>query len=165
MDWFDKGVNTKDDLEAKYCYKKNLEMNPEHFSSWNNLANTLRQLEEYEDALNAIDKAIEIEPQNAIPYYNKGNKGLAFLALEQPLLALECLESALALDDSLDAVLATKGRSLYQLNRLGKALFAFQKAFDLNPKNDQAHRGIIATLASLKRVDELIAFHEINKSA
>jgi tetratricopeptide (TPR) repeat protein len=48
--------------KAISVYKHQLKINPLHYKSWNNIGSTLTQLEIYEEAKKAFDKALKIDP-------------------------------------------------------------------------------------------------------
>ncbi|MFP3206731.1 MAG: tetratricopeptide repeat protein, partial [Hydrogenobaculum sp.] len=62
---------------------------------WNNKGDALRNLKRYEEALQCYDKAIQLEPNNAL-YWN--NKGDALRNLKRYEEALQCYDKAIQLE-------------------------------------------------------------------
>ena len=57
--------------KAKLYYNKCLELYPEHVESLNNLGTGYMGLHDYENAIKCLDKAIQINPEFPLAWYNK----------------------------------------------------------------------------------------------
>ncbi|QSR87851.1 tetratricopeptide repeat protein [Methylacidiphilum caldifontis] len=70
------------DLEkAKYYYEKSIDSDPSYFEGWQALAMTYYKLGQYDEAVNANKKAIELRPHDpmvwtslSLAYIRQGNK-------------------------------------------------------------------------------------------
>lgn len=94
------------------------------------LAATLITIECYEKALELLDKALQLEPENAV---NWGLKGLALLELKQYEKALLSLHKSIELDPELIWTYTTLGEALYNLERYSEALEYFNKTLKQKP--------------------------------
>ena len=57
--------------ESVECFKRALEIDPQHPDLLNNLGNAYREQQRWEDAIELISKAIELRPDYADAYYNR----------------------------------------------------------------------------------------------
>ena len=122
-----------------------------------NLANALREVKRFDEAIAHFDRALALQPDFAIARHNKG---LALLELAQPELALQCFDQALALDPSYAEAHAHRGYALKLLQRLAEALASCERAIELAPDlvSGWNHRGIV--LADLGRTQEALQAYE-----
>ena len=91
----------------------------------------LKKLGRYEEALQAIDKALELNPDYSDAWYNKG---VALRKLGRYEEALQAIDKALKLKpDDFDAWY-NKCVALRKLGRYKEAQIAFKKASELNMK-------------------------------
>ena len=89
----------------------------------------------YEEALEAFNKALEINPKNE---YALSNKGIALVNLGRYEEALEAFNKALEINPEDESDLLWKGFVLLSLNKYEETVEAFGKALEINPKNDYA---------------------------
>ncbi len=89
----------------------------------------------YEEALEAFNKAIEINPKddNAL-----SSKGAMLGTLGRHEEALEAFNKAIEINPKNDDALSNKGIALGYLGRHEEALEAYNKAIEIKPKNDAA---------------------------
>ena len=66
------------DKKAIEFYKKSLEMEPENSMVYFNMGVAYGELEKFEEAVAAIDRAIELDPSQGIFYYGRGRIYLMF---------------------------------------------------------------------------------------
>ena len=85
----------------------------------------------HEEAIHCLDKALEIDPQNAETWINKG-WSLGQLQLGRHEEAIHRLDKALELDPQNGKAWNNKGRSLGSLDRHEEAAHCFSKAMELN---------------------------------
>lgn len=72
--WNNKGLclaNQARHMEAVFCFDKALNINPKYLFALRNLSHSLIKLGEYENALKAIYKVLEIDPKNVVDWSNK----------------------------------------------------------------------------------------------
>ncbi|MGD1714055.1 tetratricopeptide repeat protein, partial [Dapis sp. BLCC M172] len=67
-------------------------MNPNYHKYWKNKGDALENLERYEEAIAAYEKAIEIQPDY---YYTWDSKGIALINLERYEEAIAAYEKAI----------------------------------------------------------------------
>jgi superkiller protein 3 len=91
----------------------------------------LKKLGRYEEALQAIDKALELNPDNS---YAWNNKGIALRNLGRHEEALQAYDKALELNPDYSNAWYNKGIALYNLGRHEEAQRASKKASELNMK-------------------------------
>ncbi|CAD8071783.1 unnamed protein product [Paramecium sonneborni] len=113
-------------------------------------------LDEYEEeALNLIDKAIEINPQYEIAY---NNKAFALLRLLRYKEAITCCQKAIKLNPKFSFSYNNIGYCLINLNRKQEAIKWLDKAIELNPQLAQAHKNRGEALIYLNQLNEALNF-------
>jgi len=85
-----------------------------------------------EEALASLEAALQIEPQNANIWYNRG---MVLEKMKRHNEALEAYGRAIYLNESLDRAWFRQGHVLMQLERIDEARECFQKAAKLDPAN------------------------------
>jgi len=98
-------------------------------------ANRKLELGQHEEANRCYDRALELDPHNAIIWYNKGS---CLSKLSQYKKAIQCFEKALELDPHNVDIWLGYSRELVRLERFNEALRYYKKALKLNPKNYKA---------------------------
>ncbi len=108
---------------------------------------------EYELALKAIEKAIELEPGDSKAWYNKG---VVLRDLGRHELALKSIEKAIELESGDSKAWYNKGIVLHDLGRDDEALKSIEKAIELEPNdfNAWSYKGVL--LRDLGRDDEAL---------
>ena len=89
---------------------------------------------EYEKALKDFKKAVELDPNEADYYFEKG---LAYYYLEKYKEALKDFSKAIKLNPKEAKYFYQKGYSYYLLNKNKEAIKEFHQAIKLDPNNDQ----------------------------
>lgn len=121
---------------------------------WYGKGATLVLLGQYEEALRAIDRALDINPRNEVAWVNKGN---ALTKLGRFVDALRCFNAALKVNPGYEVAWNNKGNALARLGRYEEALRCYEKALDI----DATYRGAWVNkgyvLAKLGRFDEAAA--------
>jgi tetratricopeptide (TPR) repeat protein len=105
-------------------------------------------------ALDAFDRALAIDPQDARIHYSRG---LALALLGRIDKALAAFDEALKINPQFAEVHCSRGLALAQLGRMDEALAAFDRALAINPQDAEAHHGRGLALAQLGRTDEALA--------
>lgn len=116
---------------------------------WLERGNQLWRLERYEEAVQAFDQAIKLDPEFIhLAHYGKG---LALAYQSQYELALASLEQATNIQPDFASAFYTKCLVLRELNQLEDALIAIDHTIALEPQNAKWHfqKGFI--LEELKR--------------
>ncbi len=101
---------------------------------WYGKGATLILLGRYEEALRAIDTALDINPRNEVAWLNKGN---ALMKLGRHLDALRCFNAALKVNPRYEVALNNKGNALARLGHFEEALRCYEKAIAI----DRGYRG------------------------
>ena len=100
--------------------------------------------ENFEGAIAAYDKAIELNPNLPVAYYNRGN---AKISLGQTPSAIADYDEALRLNSSYVLVYINRGNAKAQLNRIDEARRDFETALNLAQAEGSANLMIQARVA------------------
>jgi len=126
---------------------------------WNNKASTLYLLARYEESLESINYALEIDP-----FYKSAllGKGLLLYYLARFEEALESFDKVLAINPTHEGAWNSRGVTLRHLTRYEEALESFNKALAIDQifKEAWMNRGL--TLHDLERYEE--ALESFNKA-
>jgi tetratricopeptide (TPR) repeat protein len=87
---------------------------------------------EYSEAIRRYDKAIEIDPNNASAWTNKG---LALAKIGKHNGAIECFDKALGIDPNNVLAWTNKGYVLHGLGKYKEAIEYYDKALQVDPNN------------------------------
>ncbi len=96
---------------------------------------TLFQSAKYDKALEAFDKAIEINPRDSVAWYNKG---FALRKLGKSDEAIKAYDKAIEINPQDSRVWDGKGGALMELGKSDEAIKAFDKALEINPVDSVA---------------------------
>lgn len=120
---------------------------------WLNKGVALHNLKRYEEALDAYNQAIRLDPNYALAYTGKGSALNNLKSYEE---ALEVCNQAIRLNPNYALTHYTKGTVLANLKRREEALDAYNQSILLNPNYALAyhHKGI--ALDNLKRYKEAL---------
>ncbi|MBP1648968.1 MAG: protein kinase [Bacteroidetes bacterium] len=122
-----------------------------------NKAYSLSNLGHLEEALIWYDKALEVDPENADAWINKGACQHKLGRLED---SVRSFSRALAVDKHNAAASRNLGSSLFALGRLEDALDAFKKGASLEPSNESVWLNIGLVEDRLGRTGDAVAsFH------
>ena len=121
--------------------------------AWVNRAHTLASLGRNEEALMALEKAIELDPKNATIWASKAYTLAVLFRNEEALMAAE---KAIELDPKNTYAWTSKAYTLVGLGRNEEALMAAEKAIELDPKNTYAWTSKAYTLVGLGRNEEAL---------
>ena len=102
---------------------------------WLNKGNLLLNLGEFNEAINAYNKAIELNQSNATAWKQKGN---ALLNLTKYQEALECNNKAIELDPKYASAWNNKGVALVYLGEYDDAIKAWDESIRLDSSNNDA---------------------------
>jgi len=131
---------------------KAIELKPDP-TFYSNRGIAFKELNRIDDAVDAYDKAIEMDPHYAEAYSNRGNalQRLSEMQASEPENPkISAVRSRLALAHS------ARGKTLSGLNLLEEALASYEKAIGLKPRYSQAwsNRGVV--LMDLQRYPEAL---------
>ncbi|MDJ0704940.1 MAG: serine/threonine-protein kinase [Leptolyngbyaceae cyanobacterium MO_188.B28] len=116
-------------------------------------ADSLREAEQPEAALNLYDQAIVSAPDSAVAHWGRC---YSLNQLQRPDEAIAACDQALTLDPNNPSALSSKGYALNQEHRYPEALDLFNRAIDLDPDNAEAWSNRGASLLLLDRPAEAI---------
>lgn len=154
--------------DSRYFYEKVLELEPQTTEAMLNKANALAFLgspktvyqgqEEFDrnfefswQAIDLYDRIIEIDPNSAVAWNNKG----CFLnEMGKPEEALEACEKALEIDPNLELAWRNKGDCLAALGRYDEATGAYDEALKIDPKNPGDWCGRASALLVMGKSEE-----------
>jgi tetratricopeptide (TPR) repeat protein len=108
---------------------------------------------DYQEALNAYEQAILLDPSYARAY---NDKGVALSRLGRYQEALNAFEQAIRLDPSYARAYNDKGAALSRLGRYQEALNAFEQAIRLDPSYARAYNDKGAALSLFGRYQEAL---------
>ncbi|MBA2396754.1 MAG: tetratricopeptide repeat protein, partial [Ktedonobacteraceae bacterium] len=124
---------------------------------WLDEGNRLYNMSQFQDALQAFENAIQMDPTFADAYEGKTS---ALCALGRYREALNSVETALKLDPGYAASYNDKGDILYEFKSYSDALGYYEHALQLEPDNLEAYLGRATTLCSLGRYHEALAAYD-----
>jgi tetratricopeptide (TPR) repeat protein len=108
---------------------------------WSGMAKSLSDAGRYEEALQAYEKAIELNPKDAHGWPNWSGKAYALYVLGRYNESIEACDTAIEMLPEHPDIWVLKGDSLYNLGRHEEALEAYDKALEFNPKEGAAWMG------------------------
>jgi tetratricopeptide (TPR) repeat protein len=108
-------------------------------------ANSLRNSGRVDEAILLYQKAIEIEPSQAMTHFNLG---VAYLSKRQPDAAIPELERALELDPKIPRAHCDLGNAMLQNGRAEQAIMHWQRALELQPDYPEALNNLAWALAT-----------------
>lgn len=143
--------------QAQTKYEEVLAVQPRHFDALNLLGVIALQRGNPATALELLDSAIEIDPNNAAVHFNRG---AVLQQLNRPEESLASYDQAIAIKPNYAESFCNRGLVLAQLKRWDAALASYDRAVAIKPDFAQAHfnRGIV--LKELGRWDEALAGYE-----
>ena len=143
--------------EAERQYRKILTQNPKNADALHLLGLIEADRKNFAVAVDMIDRAIEIQPNNAVFFSNRGNTLQEMKRLDE---ALVSYELALAIKPDYAEALNNLGNTLQQLKRLDEALASYDRALAIKPDYVDANYNRGNTLKKLKRLDEALASYD-----
>ena len=141
-----------------FLMSANFAFGEEHLLVANSLNNEARKLigsHNHQEAIELLDKALEINPEHVGALYNKG---WALVGLEKQEEAIVWLDKALVLNPNYVDALNMKGNALLGLDKPEEAIVWFDKAIEVNPNYFFALNNKGLMLSNLGRYDEAITY-------
>ncbi len=118
---------------------------------WYGKGATLILLGRYDEALRAIDTALDINPHNEVAWLNKGN---AFTKLGRLVDALRCFNAAIKVNPTYEVAWNNKGNALARLGKFEEALACYERALGIDAGYRGAWVNMGFVLTKLGRFDE-----------
>jgi len=143
--------------QAQALYQQVLKLQPRHFDALHLMGVIAIQTNNPLRAIELIGRAIELNPDNAAFYIDRGN---ALKALKRPDEALESYERALAIRPDYAGALYNRGNVLQDLGRLAEALESYDRALAIKPDFAEALSNRGNALKDLKRLDDALESYE-----
>src|SRR5712675_1676982 len=137
-------------VRAKAAYENILKAEPKHFDALHLLGVIAIQEKQHQLAVDLIDQAIAINPNDAAFY---SNRGIALQALKLLDAAVASYDQAIAVKPDYAEAHYNRGTALHELKRLEEAVAGYDKAIALRPDYAQAHNNRGNALRVLKRQD------------
>ncbi|MDA0701679.1 MAG: tetratricopeptide repeat protein [Proteobacteria bacterium] len=116
--------------KAITCYRRTLELAPNHVGALNNIATLLQTLDQSAEAIVHLQKLVQLQPKSAMAFYNLG-RGLE--ALGESDLALKAYDYAVVLRPEFAQAHNNTGTLLQRLRRMPEAVERFDKAIAADP--------------------------------
>jgi tetratricopeptide (TPR) repeat protein len=116
-------------------------------------ANTLYDLQRYDDALNTYQKAVEIRADYGDAWYGKGK---ALHELKRYKDALSAYDKAIQISPNNKDAWRGRGFTLDKLRRHSEAIASYDKALAIQPNDSEAWNALGESLTDLKRYDDAI---------
>jgi tetratricopeptide (TPR) repeat protein len=114
-------------------------------------------LKQYERAIADYDKAIALEPEDAVAYYNRG---VSYLVLEQYERAIEDYDKAIELKPDYADAYNNRGLSYSLIKETQRALFDYDKAIEIDPNNSEVYYNRGNSYTDLKQYERAIADYD-----
>jgi Flp pilus assembly protein TadD len=118
---------------------------------WYGKGATLILLGRYEEALRAIDRALDINPRNEVAWVNKGN---ALTRMDRPIDALRAFNAAIKVNALYEVAWNNKGNALARLGKFEEALRCYERALAIDPGYRGAWVNMGFVLTKMGRFDE-----------
>ena len=137
------------------AYEKALEINPSYYQAWNNLGIIYNNLEQYEKAIEAYDRAGNIKT-NLAPHKARYNKGLARCNMKQYEKAVKDFQQATEIKPDYHQAWDNLAYTFVLLERYDEALGAIQTALQYAPDDIKYWATLRVVLSHLNREDAVL---------
>ncbi len=137
--------------EAKSCYLKAINLNPNLAEAHSNLGNVYKDMNSLQNAKASYLKALELNPNLALTHSNLGDIYRELGSLEDA--EARCLK-AIKLNPNLAEAHNNLGATYKEIGRLHEAELSCKKAIELNPNLAEAYITLGIVLKDLNKLDE-----------
>ncbi len=144
-------------LEAHKIYCEVLQVEPENFTAMQLIGLACIQVNNHQDAINFLEKAIKINSKFVACYVNLG---IAFQSLNRFDEALVNFDKAINIDPYNIQAYSNRGISFYSLKRFTEALESYDKAISINPNYADAYSNRGNVLHELKLYEEALKCYD-----
>jgi tetratricopeptide (TPR) repeat protein len=122
------------------------------------LGNDYYHSQQYSKSISEYDKAIDLNPNHATAYYNRG---IALTKLGRRLAAISDCNKAIELDPSYAAAYNNRGSVYTSLGKHNTAIKDYNKVIELDPKYAVGYYNRGNTYASLRKFEEAVRDYSI----
>lgn len=141
-------------LESVFSFRTAAALNPGYVQTWVNLGYVLNELRAFGSALEALNRALRLEPESAEAHCNIA---VTYMRLQRPMFAESHLRRALEIKPTYVNALCNLGQVYYQNRRLADAEQCYRKALDMFPKNVHALADLGGILMEQEKLDESLS--------
>jgi superkiller protein 3 len=134
-------------------YQKALAINPNYAMAYNNMGNTYRNLENYNEAIRCFQKAIAIDPNFAWAY---NNMGIVYDKLKNYNEAIRRYQKAIDINPNYAKVYYNMGIAYDDLGNYNEAIQRYQTAIAIDPKYAKAYNNMGSVYKALGNYKEAI---------
>lgn len=142
---------------AEKIYLEVLKTDEKHHDSIHYLGVIAYQHKRFEDAIDLIDLSIQLSPNNAAAYTNRGNILKDVNRLTE---AADSYKKALEINPHSAEAYANLGIIYKEMSQIEMALVSYEKALDINPNFSQAYFNKGNALKEIKFIDEALLNYE-----
>ena len=135
---------------AELAYKRAIEVNPNYFEAYNNIAIIQHKFGKLEQAEVSYKKVIELKPDYAIPY---NNLGIVLKNLHRLKEAELVYKKAIEIKSDFPEAYNNLGVMLNSLGRLEEAESNYNQAIKLKYDYSEAHYNLGSTLVELRQLE------------
>ena len=146
--------------EAIEVYKEILAIDPDFAMAHGGMGDALFRLERYEEAINSLERSVELEATPSSATAPLLLMGQAASKLGRSVDAVQYYERAVELDPQNTSALEFLATTRFQEKRYEDALRLFTSLRDNTPEAAHVHSNIGATLYHLNRLEEAIRSYE-----
>jgi predicted O-linked N-acetylglucosamine transferase (SPINDLY family) len=140
-------------VNAQILYKQVLSIDPNHFEALNLLGVIEAKNKNTQAAISLLEKAIAVQPNNAVSYYNYG---LLLKDVGQLAEADRSYSKAISLNPNFAEAYFNNGNVLRELARTQEAINCYQKAVALKPNYVEAFSNLGSSLEELMQVEKAL---------
>lgn len=126
---YDKAINASATLKSSADWSDTMDV------PWYSKGAALTILGKYEEAIDCIDNALKLSPNNEVALVNKG---MALSRLGRHREALKCYNEAIRVNPSYEVAWNNKGNALTRLNRYDEAIKSYERAIHLDEEYKEA---------------------------
>jgi tetratricopeptide (TPR) repeat protein len=153
-------LNEEDRLdEVVQDYRNALDKNPFDADLWLSFTNLLNSVEEFEEALDAVDYCLALDENRHTAIFHRGNTLMNLYRYAEA--AIE-YENAIKLFDRQAGYYVGLGAALEAQGKHDQAIHWFRKSVKVNPEQDDAYYGIGSCLLRMEKYAE--SLHFFNKA-
>jgi tetratricopeptide (TPR) repeat protein len=150
-------LNNRDLAAAERLFRTVLAARPDHVAALNLLTTVLMATERFEQAEGFIARAVTLEQNSDVSFYNYG---LILKHLKKPEQALEQFTKALRLNAKVADTWNNRGTVFNDLKRYDEAISDFDHALSLNPAYVDSLNNKAKSLIALGQLDDALAQYD-----